>query len=114
MMTLNNSQKESLKNKIYEVFPHELLPFQDMYERTQNGIGIIVLVRGNEKIKTIYVIVALKIDEQFNRLADLKIITESIFETVNADFAYYSACHFIEDMATDMPTDKYQIERNRK
>jgi hypothetical protein len=112
-MTLNNSQKESLKNKICEVFPHEQLPFQDIYEKTQNGIGITVLVRGNEKIKTIYVIVTLKIDEQFNRLDELKIITESICETVNADFAYFSTCNFIEDMATDMPADKYQIERNR-
>lgn len=114
MITLNNSQKESLKNKINEVFPHEFLPFQDIYEKFQNGIDITVLVRGNEKIKIIYVIVPLKIDEQFNRLDTLKVITESICKTLNADFAYFGSCHFNEDSATYIPTDKYQIERNRK
>ena len=113
-MTLNNSQKESLKNKIYEDFPHDFLPFQDTYEKIQNEIGITVLVRSNEKIKTIYVIVPLKTVEQFNRLDELKIITESICETVNADFAYFGTCHFNEDNETYMPTDKYQIERKRK
>lgn len=113
MISLNKKQFESLFKKLEESFPLGGLVFNDPYEKTENNITYQVIERYNHQLKIIYIVVSLKMDEQFNQLKELENIAKSICVAKDANFGYFSTCSFNGDEATYLSHDTYQIERRK-
>lgn len=111
MENLNGKQIESLKRKIEAEIPISGLFFNTPFENHENGITYIVLERYNYKMKIIYVVVPLHIEEQFVRLDELESITNKLLDSTNANFGYFGTCSFENDSAIFLSPTDHQIER---
>ena len=97
MKKLNSKQIESLKSKIETDIPLQGLSYNLPFEISEGGIEFMVLERYNYKMKIIYVVVSLELEEQFNRLNELEQITKKICNRNNANFGYFGTCSFVDD-----------------
>lgn len=109
MLSLNQTQIQSLKNKIEKQFSIEGLSFNDQYEETERGITYQIIERSNHKLKIIYVIVAQRMDGQFDKFGELEKIASRICGTKAANLVCYTICSFDGNEAKYIPPD-YQIE----
>lgn len=110
MHPINTQQLESLKKIIEKEFTVEGQSFNTPYVMESIGINFVVLERYSYNFKLLYVIVPLKIEEQFDRLNDLESITRNMCIKKEANFAYFGTCTFIGNEAKYLTPTDYQIE----
>ncbi len=102
-----------MMGKIREHFPMAGLVFNDPFEGSENNIFYTVFERYKYQLRIIYVVVALKLNEQFNRFDELESIARKITENKDADFGCFFTCSFDNNEAGEItPTDN-QIRRLR-
>ncbi len=106
-MNINSNQINSLKIKIQENDALIELAFSSSYDVFfEQNIKFILLERYNYKIKLVYVIVPLKLNEQFNNINELQNIAKKYFNNRNANIGYYGTCFFVSDNATSLHLDE--------
>jgi hypothetical protein len=111
MKKLSKKQIESLKNKIETSIPLQGLSFNSPFETSEAGIEYVVLERYSYNMKIIYVVVPLKLDEQFNRINELDRITKELCNRNDANFGFFGTCSFEGDVAMYLTPTDHQIER---
>lgn len=113
MKNLNTKQIKSLQNLIETNIPLDGLSFGESFEKSDDGIEFVVCERYNYKIKIIYVLVPLEINEQFDKLKQLEKTTRELCDLKDAQFGYFGTCTFENGVAKHLMPNDHQIERLR-
>lgn len=114
MKSLNEMELKSMMEKIRKHFPLDGLLFNDPLNLSENNISYTVFERYNYQWRIIYVVVALNLNEQFNRLDELESIARKITENKDANFGCFFTCSFDNNEAGEISPKDNQIQRLKK